>query len=101
MATVSWTELAESELEEIVHFIGVLRRRPETALRLYFEIRQAVDDHGHRSKRGHTHLELPATWRYFKFKRWIIAYEMANEAMIVQRIVDLSRDLSEVFGSDQ
>ena len=101
MGNPFWSDLAKAELDEVIYFIGVTRRRPETAIRLYFEIRDAVNDFFQRGKRGHAHPALPAGWLYVKIKRWLVAYETIDGEEIIHRIVDASRDLEKVFEEDR
>jgi plasmid stabilization system protein ParE len=97
MARAYWTKFAESEFEEILRYIREEAQRPETARRLATEIRDAVDDHARRTLPGGRHSALPAGWLYLMHKRWLIAYVMEGEDIIVQRIVDASRDLPNQF----
>lgn len=97
MANVKWTPVALAELEEILFQIAVRDRRPETAGKLYHEIRDFVDLQAEKNIPGHEHSALPGNWLYWMFKRWLIAFERIDGDVIVYRIVDASRDLPGVF----
>jgi len=101
MARAFWTPLAEGELDEILYFIAVHEGRPETAERLYLEIKDAVNEHvriGYPSRR---HPALPENWSYLMHKRWLIAYEPIADGIIVHRVLDASRDLPKEFESQE
>ena len=44
MRQVIWTPIAESEFEDILFYIAIIDRRPETAERIYYEIRDRVHE---------------------------------------------------------
>jgi plasmid stabilization system protein ParE len=97
MGEAFWTHIAQSELEEILRYIREEAQRPETAQRLATEIREAVENHAKRFLPGGSHPALPPGWLYLKYKRWLIAYVRLQGDVIVQRIVDASRDLPSQF----
>lgn len=97
MARATWTPLAKSELDDILYHIAVTDRRPLTGERIYFAIRDAVENHLHSGIPGHEYPALPVGWLYLKFKRWMIAYEPTDDGLIVHRIVDAARDLPSIF----
>ncbi len=97
MAAVAWTPLAKSELEDILYYIAIQDRRPMTGERIYYSIRDAVEDHLGKAVPGHRHTALPKGWLYFKFKRWMIVYQPTDDGLVVHRIVDASRDLPNLF----
>jgi plasmid stabilization system protein ParE len=97
MARASWTSLAEVELEEILYYIRVEAQRPETAARLGGGIHTFVAEHARRDMPGSRHPEFPADWLYVRYKRWLIAYVLEGEDMVVQRVLDSSRDLPPQF----
>lgn len=97
MADVKWTPVALTELEEILFQIAVRDRRPETAEKIYRELRAFVEQQAEQIIPGHQHPALPDHWLYWMFKRWMIAYESVEENVVVHRIVDASRDLPKVF----
>jgi plasmid stabilization system protein ParE len=97
MAKARWTPLAEADLDAILLFIANEGGRPETAVRLYFEMRAAVDAHAAAGGPHPCHPALPKDWSYLMFKRWLIAYKPEPDAIVVRRVVDASRDLPEQF----
>jgi plasmid stabilization system protein ParE len=100
MASAFWTSLAESELEEILRYIREEGQRPETSRRLGVEIRDAADEHVRRRLPGSRHHALPEGWLYLKYKRWLITYVSIGDDIVIQRIVDATRDLPEQFASE-
>lgn len=97
MKTVSWTTTAKQDLEEILFFIAA-SGRPETASRVGQSLRDALEIHVRSGGAGHPHAALPPGWQYIMHKRWMIAFESKDEAVIVRRVVDAARDLPELFG---
>lgn len=57
MAQVVWTPVAESDLDEILFYIALVDRSPETGQRIYFEIRDRVNEHAAQSLSGHRHAD--------------------------------------------
>ena len=41
---VVWTPIAESDLDDILYYVSVVDRRPETGERIYCEIRHRLDE---------------------------------------------------------
>ena len=97
MANITWTPLAETDLEEILEYIGVSEGRPETARRIGNEIRLAVEEHLRVGAPHRRHSDLPSPWSYLMHKRWLIAYELRGGELSVRRVVDASRDLPKQF----
>jgi plasmid stabilization system protein ParE len=78
-----WTPAADAELDEILCYIAIRQRRPETAARLFWEIHDAAESHLKSGSPGHVHPVIPKGLLYFRFKRWLIVYEPTNEGMTV------------------
>jgi plasmid stabilization system protein ParE len=95
-----WSAAADAELDEILYFIAVRQRRPESAARLFWEIHDATAAHLNAGRQGHAHTSFPINLRYLRHKRWLIVYEPTKEGMIVHRIIDASRDLPTQFEGD-
>ena len=100
MSSAIWTPLAKRELDDILYHIAVEDRRPETGERIYFEIRDAVNDYVRIGYPKRRHPALPDHWSYLMHKRWLIAFEPLADGIIVHRVVDASRDLHKQFGTD-
>lgn len=97
MSVVKWTPVALAELEDILFQIAVRDRRPETAEKIYLEVRTCIEHYANENIPEHAHPALPEGWLYWMHKRWMIAYELTPETVVVHRIVDASRDLPKVF----
>ncbi len=50
-----WTPLAEAELDDILYYIAYQDRRPETGERIYYQIRDTVNNHAHQQLPGRVH----------------------------------------------
>jgi plasmid stabilization system protein ParE len=87
--------LAEEDVDAILLYIANEGGRPETAVRLYFEMREAVDDHAAKDGPHPRHPALPKHWSYLK--RWLIAYVPEPDTIEIRRVIDASRDLPEQF----
>lgn len=92
-----WTALAESELDEILHYIGVRAGRPSTAERQYFAIRRLVDEYAREDAPRHQHPSAPADWFYCRHSRWLIFYREHLDGIEVLRVIDGSRDVPRQF----
>ena len=97
MARVIWTPVAESDLDDILYYIAVIDRRPVTGERIYYEIRDRVAQQVENRHQGQRHPHVPATWRYFRHKRWLIFYQPLDDGIEVMRVIDGSRDLPRHF----
>ncbi len=64
MARAVWTPIAESELDDILFYISLVDRRPATGQRIYFEIRDRVEEHAAHGLSGQTHPDAPDGWLY-------------------------------------
>lgn len=93
MARAVWTPVAQSELDDILFYISLVDRRPATGERIYYEIRDRVDEHATQGHPGQRHPDAPESWLYLRYKRWLIFYQPHAEGIEVLRVVDSVRDL--------
>ena len=93
MPQAYWTPVAESDLDDFLFYIALEDRRPETAIRVYFEIRDRVIEQATRQLPGQRHPNAPNEWLYFKYKRWLVFYQPHPQGIEIMRIVDDSRDM--------
>lgn len=98
MPKAYWRRLAEIELEDIVVYIGVHERRPETALKIADEIHAKAIEYARHPQIGKRHPCFHDDWRYFVHKRWIVVYREHPDGIEVLRVVDAARDLNKLFG---
>ena len=98
MRRILWTPIAEEDLEEILLFIAIEWERPETARRIGEELHAAIERHFLESQPAQRHAAMPESWRYLKYKRWLVAYEPTPEVATIHRVVDAVRDLPKQFG---
>jgi len=93
MSRAVWTPLAESELEDILFYIAHQDRQPETGEKIYYEIRDAVDEHAQSQLSGREHPEAPEGWQYIRWKRWLLFYQSHPAGIEIMRVIDAVRDL--------
>ena len=93
MAGVVWTPVAESDLDDILFYISLIDRRPHTGERIYYEIRDHVEEHAAKQLPGLQHPQAPDGWLYIRHKRWLIFYQRHEVGIEVMRVVDAVRDL--------
>jgi toxin ParE1/3/4 len=93
MPRVLWTPVAESDLDDILFYIAFVDRNPAVGERIYFEIRDRVNEQAERGQIGHRHPEAPEGWLYLKHKRWLVFYQPLDDGIEVMRVIDAVRDL--------
>ena len=93
MPRVLWTPVAESDLEDIIFYIAYVDRNPATGDRIYFEIRDRVNEQAEQNHPGHPHPDAPEDWLYLKHKRWLVFYKLLSDGIEVMRVIDAVRDL--------
>src|SRR5690349_19935709 len=93
MPRALWTPQAEGELDDILYYIAVHDRPPQTGEQLYFEIRRLADEFADSSAARFKHPLAPAGWHYFLHKRWLVFYQLHAEGIEVMRVIDGVRDL--------
>jgi len=97
---VVWTPIAESDLDDILYYVSVVDRRPETGERIYYEIRDRLNEQGTKKLPGHSHSHAPDGWFYVRHKRWLIFYQHHPDGIEVMRVVDAVRDLPHELRDD-
>lgn len=100
MGLAVWTPIAEEDLDDILYYIAVVDRNPETAERVFYEIRDCVQAIANGGFAGHTHPESPDGWRYVKHKRWLIFFQPHPDGIEVMRVIDAVRDLPRLFDKE-
>ncbi len=93
MQDIIWTPIAESDLDDILFYIAFEDKRPDTAIQVFNDIRDAIKERVNKQIQGHTHPVAPEGWLYFKFKRWLVFYQPIAAGIEVMRVVDGARDL--------
>lgn len=93
MPRVVWTPLAETDLDDILFYIGLIGRNPATADRIYLAIRDRVTKHADQRLVGHSHPDAPENWLYIRYKRWLVFYQPLHDGVEVMRVIDAVRDL--------
>ncbi len=97
MLRVAWTPQAEQDLEDIAYYIAVEDGRPRTAERNVRQLREKCLIYGDNPLLGQA---LPETgsYRFFAFKRWVVVYWPLEDGIVVEAVIDASRDFRRVFG---
>ena len=85
-----WTPVAEADLDDVLYYIAVKDGRPETAIKIYHELKDTVDIRAETGTPAQTHEAAPDGWFYFQFKRWLIFYQHHRDGIEVMRVIDLS-----------
>ncbi|MAT69226.1 MAG: hypothetical protein CMJ58_06835 [Planctomycetaceae bacterium] len=93
MGVAAWTPVAEEDLDDILFQIAVVDGRPETAERIYGEIRDRANEHAARNLPPVKHPLAPSEWSYFRHKRWLLFYRLHTNGIEVMRLIDGVRDL--------
>jgi len=75
MATAIWTRNAVQDIEEIVYYIAVCDRRPETAERNVREIKEKAEVYADQPTLGQSRPDLVDGLYCGRHKRWLIFYE--------------------------
>ena len=97
---VVWTLIAESDLDEILYYVSVVDRLPETGERIFYEIRDRLNEQDTKKLPGHSHSHAPDGWFYVRYKRWLTFYQHHQDGIEVMRVVDTVRDLPRQFRND-
>ena len=97
MAQVTWTPLAESDLEEILIFIAE-QGRPQTAEKINLEIRDKLAIYAESPNIGHVRSGFPEGVRFCIHKRWVIMYQPNKAGIGILRVIDSAREFSKLFG---
>lgn len=98
-AKVTWSSLAERDLEEIVHYIAAIDGKPRVAEYVVHEIRNVCKLYAEHPMLGEREPRLGPTCRRFTHKRWVIFYRPDQDGIGVVRVIDASRDFNRLFQS--
>jgi len=98
MAKVERTDIAQADLDEIVHYIAVDQERPEIAEQIVLDIAEKCEKYAMDPQIGQAMDHWVEGCRAFRHKRWVILYDEIDDGIEVLRIVDGARDLDELFG---
>lgn len=93
MAQVRWTPIAEADLDDILYYIAVVDRRPETGERIYYELKRCIEEQAAKQYPTLRLRSSPEGWFYVKHKRWLIFYQLREGCVEVMRVVDAAKDL--------
>ena len=97
---VIWTPVAEADLDEILYYVSIVDGRPETGERIYYEIRDHLNEHDAKKLPGQRHAHAPEGWLYLRHQRWLIFYHPHVDGIEVMRVIDAGRDLPRQFRDD-
>ena len=93
MSRAIWTPIAESDLDDIIHYIAFVDRNPIAGERIFHEILDKISEHAERNLPGRSHPNAPEGWFYLRHKRWLIFYQPSPNGLEVMRVIDAVRDL--------
>jgi len=97
MPKLQWTSQAESDLEEIVFYLGVEQNRRSTARKIAHEIHAKCEIHAASPSIGTPCSHLGKGYRIFSHKRWVVVFCPIEDGIEVVRVVDGSRDYGRLF----
>jgi plasmid stabilization system protein ParE len=101
MSYAPWTAPAEIDVEDIYGWIAIRDGRMQTAKKILREIRQTCDEYGAAfaagSVLGTARTDLGESFRLFTYKRWVIVFRPTPLGIEVLRVLDGSRDFSQIF----
>lgn len=93
MPRAVWTPIAETDLDDILFYIGIVDQNSATAGRIFREIIARIDEYASGRLTGTHHPDAPQGWLYLRHKRWLIFYQPHPDGIEVMRVIDAARDL--------
>ena len=99
MAKLELSDRAREDLLQIADYIGVQHHRRSTAKSVVRGINAACATYARHPFMGQAASDLGSTLRLGIHQRWVIIYEPIDNGIRVLRIVDGSRDYSQLFES--
>jgi toxin ParE1/3/4 len=97
MPHANWSDVAVEDLKSIGRYIGEEQHRPSTAAKIMREIGSHCDSLARVPMTGTARPDLDADIRITSWKRWIIVFRPSETGVDVLRIVDGSRDFTQLF----
>jgi plasmid stabilization system protein ParE len=97
MARAEWTDLAESELKEILYYITVKEARPHVAVQVAERTLERCKLYADNPFAGEVLPGFGGNYRSFTVQRWVVIYQPHDEGIEVVGIVDASRDFDKYF----
>jgi plasmid stabilization system protein ParE len=101
MSDLRWTAESRREVDEVYDFIARRDRRPATADKVVADLILACESlaeiFSSGSIIGTARPDLGDDTRLFTHKRWVIAFRPIDAGIEVQRVLDGSRDFSQIF----
>ena len=102
MPNLSWSPLAETDLEEIYARIAFRDGRRQTAKNVVRGLRQECEDYARLFAKGYVlgtaRPDLGESLRVFTHKRWVVVFRPVRDGIEVVRVIDGSRDFGRLFG---
>lgn len=99
-AKVQWTPKATHALKEIAKYIARQDHRPRVADELVDDIHAKCYRYARSPEIGAQHEALPAGFRFFVHKRYVIVFESCGDGIRVHLVVDSARDWPHLFAND-
>jgi plasmid stabilization system protein ParE len=96
MSRAVWTPQAEQDLEDIAYYIAVESGRPRTAESNVRQLREKCETYGSNPLLGQALSEV-GEYRFFAFKRWVVVYWPKQDGIVIEAVIDSSRDFVRVF----
>jgi toxin ParE1/3/4 len=97
MPQANWSDFAREDLKSIGRYIGEEQHRPSTAAKVMREIAGHCDHLARVPHTGTARPDLDDNTRITSWKRWVIVFRPVEDGVDVLRIVDGSRDFTQLF----
>ena len=97
MPEANWSDFAREDLKGIGRYIGEEQRRSSTAAKIMREIGEHCDALARVPYTGTARPDLDENIRITSWKRWVIVFRPARNGVGILRIVDGSRDFTQLF----
>jgi toxin ParE1/3/4 len=97
MPQANWSDVARDDLKGIGRYIGEEQHRPSTAAKIMREIGSHCDYLAQVPYAGTARPDLDLHVRITSWKRWVIVFRPSDDGVEVLRIVDGSRDFTQLF----
>lgn len=97
MPRANSSDISREDLKIIGRYIGEEQHRPSTAAKIMQEIGEHCDDLARVPYAGTARPDLGDNIRITWCKRWVIVFRPVEEGVDVLRIVDGSRDFTQLF----
>ncbi len=97
MTRVLWTELAESDLNNIHFYIGTTNHSPAAADRWFDSIRERSHSYAGQPEMGELRSQFGPGVRVFSFGDYVVFYRTIDDGIEILRVLHGRRDYPTLF----